>query len=1012
MALLDWNGVTGLFSVPFGLKLGTGSDTGVLGDGLTSALNLSILGEGAAGSPITIAYDGPNGAHGTFNATIGAGGAWWADTGFLTEGSYLFTAFAGFDTGPQGTPSQPMSVTIDRTAPTTPLITTAAGYTRLTTPILKGTAEKNSVVSIYVDGAASPLAQATTDAYGNWTIRLPKLPDGPHTFAASATDAAGNASALSAAIPIIIDHVPPPVPVLQSTGFASTGAAMLSGVAEANAKVLVYLTEFKTNPIGAVLADASGRWSYTIPFAMADAQHAFALRAADAAGNTSAPVSGMLDFTTATPSFSIIPPAALAPLSIAAPVFWDFAALATSATNPVIRGGAPANSTVSVYVDGTTKLLGVTTADSTGRWSLQSPVALADGRHGFVATAKDALGHVSTFSNLKYIEIDHTAPLAPSVAPFSATLINTVPMLKGMAEANATVAVYMDGATSPFAKIKADASGAWSAVAPSGIVDGLHRFTARATDLVGNVGTLSLAASVTVDRKAPAIPTLSAFPSTLTNDDTPTLSGKAEAGSTVTVLMDAASLAVGHAVANSLGAWSLTLGSVADGTHSFWVTAADAAGNVSTPSLAQTLTIDTQAPAALVTGIKVAGDNVIDATEAAAATAHITGTLSQTMAAGDVLVLTVNGVNQAVAAANITGTTFAVDIAKPAGGWTNGVVIAHLEDAAHNAGASFTNSYTVGGVLAPSAANEFKLGINISGGEYGSGGTYGFNYIYPSAKQIDYYASKGLEVIRMPFDWDRLQKTAYGVLDPVELGRIDAVVNYATSKGLQIVLDPHTFGYGPGGMIGSAASPNSMFADFWGKVADHYKSNPNVVFGLMNEPHDQTALSWLGSVNAALSAIRATGATNEVLVPGTFWDGAWTWTTSDNSKVLAPGVIDPGHHYTFEVHQYLDTWSSGTETTVVSEDIGWQRLTAITDWAKQTGNKLFLGEFGVSQDATSLKALDKMITYMQQHSDVWEAATYWCGGAWSASYAFSAEPIAGVDKPQLLILQQHATQVV
>ena len=106
------------------------------------------------------------------------------------------------------------------------------------------------------------------------------------------------------------------------------------------------------------------------------------------------------------------------------------------------------------------------------------------------------------------------------------------------------------------------------------------------------------------------------------------------------------------------------------------------------------------------------------------------------------------------------------------------------------------------------------------------------------------------------------------------------------------------------------------------------------------------------------------------------------------------------------------SWSSGTSATIVSEDIGWQRLVSITDWATKTGNKLFLGEFGVAQDASSLIALDKMITYMEQHSDVWQGATYWAGGAWAATYMYSAEPINGVDKPQLLVLQQHANQVV
>ena len=35
---------------------------------------------------------------------------------------------------------------------------------------------------------------------------------------------------------------------------------------------------------------------------------------------------------------------------------------------------------------------------------------------------------------------------------------------------------------------------------------------------------------------------------------------------------------------------------------------------------------------------------------------------------------------------------------------------------------------------------------------------------------------------------------------------------------------------------------------------------------------------WLVSANAAIAAIRSAGALQEILVPGTDWDGAWSWT--------------------------------------------------------------------------------------------------------------------------------------
>ena len=72
----------------------------------------------------------------------------------------------------------------------------------------------------------------------------------------------------------------------------------------------------------------------------------------------------------------------------------------------------------------------------------------------------------------------------------------------------------------------------------------------------------------------------------------------------------------------------------------------------------------------------------------------------------------------------------------------------------------------------------------------------------------------------------------------------------------------------------------------------------------MNEPHNQSASEWFDSANAAIAAIRSAGAIQEILLPGTAFDGTWTWKQSAN--------------FAFEVHQYLDPDGSGTHKEVVS----------------------------------------------------------------------------------------------
>jgi len=305
----------------------------------------------------------------------------------------------------------------------------------------------------------------------------------------------------------------------------------------------------------------------------------------------------------------------------------------------------------------------------------------------------------------------------------------------------------------------------------------------------------------------------------------------------------------------------------------------------------------------------------------------------------------------------------------------------------------------------------FLLGVNLSGGEYNlNNDEYGRDYIYPDNIIIGYYAGKGMKVIRLPFLWERVQTALNGPLSLTELAHIDIVVKSANSEGVKVILDPHDFGQWRGSDIGSPAVPTSSFVDFWSKMARHYKGMPNVIFGLMNEPYRQSGQQWATIAEAAIMAIRQTGAPQQILVPGCNFDSGWIWDLGGNSQALAVTISDPFHNISFEVHQYLDGDASGTHFSPITEpNSGAHRLAAVTSWARRNRNKLFLGEFGVPSDQQSLLALSNMLTYLKQNSDVWEGGTYWAGGAWWGQYPMSIEPAghpgAYIDKPQMAILQ-------
>jgi endoglucanase len=313
--------------------------------------------------------------------------------------------------------------------------------------------------------------------------------------------------------------------------------------------------------------------------------------------------------------------------------------------------------------------------------------------------------------------------------------------------------------------------------------------------------------------------------------------------------------------------------------------------------------------------------------------------------------------------------------------------------------------------------NNYK-GPNLAGAEYnrGPGKTYGHDYIYPNTTEIDYYTSKGFGIIRLPFDLTRVYSIPYSPLNTIELGYMKPIVDYCLSKGMRVILDPHNGGFiydnrtGTEREIGVDTEGTNMFADFWSRMATIYKDYPNVIFALINEPHNQTAAEWKTGAVPAIKAIRAAGATQLILIPGTHWTGAWTWESTGNGAVWAGFTGDPLNNFAFEMHQYLDFDGSGTYNTCVTNSS--HRLEVATSWLNTNKFKGLLAEFAWTTDLTCALEGPALMDYLSANSNVWMGWTYWCGGPWVPStYMFSLDPISFVppivDRPQMSILLAH-----
>lgn len=300
-------------------------------------------------------------------------------------------------------------------------------------------------------------------------------------------------------------------------------------------------------------------------------------------------------------------------------------------------------------------------------------------------------------------------------------------------------------------------------------------------------------------------------------------------------------------------------------------------------------------------------------------------------------------------------------------------------------------------------------GINLAGAEFGEGrGTFGKDYTYPSDETIAYFAGKGFNAVRLPFKWERLQPRLNRGFDRAERKRLADTVKALRRAGFTVILDPHNYAFYGDKPIGSAEVPDTAFADFWRRLAEDYKDDAGVQFGLMNEPKDISAPQWLASANAAIAAIRETGATNLILVPGTLWSGAHSWEEDieggANGTVMLD-VKDPMENHAYEVHQYLDADFSGKAKTCARADDAVKALERFTEWLKRNGKRGFLGEFGGSADPACLDGLARMTAVIEKESAVWTGWTYWAGGDWwPTTEPLNIQPTADGDRPQLAAL--------
>ena len=279
---------------------------------------------------------------------------------------------------------------------------------------------------------------------------------------------------------------------------------------------------------------------------------------------------------------------------------------------------------------------------------------------------------------------------------------NTTPTFTGTAVAGSTVKLYDTDGTTEKGNATADESGNWS-ITSSALATGPHSITAKATDGSGT-SAASSALSVTIDNTAPDAPSTpnmtdgtdsgTSNTDNITSDTTPTISGTAEAGSTVKLYDTDGTTEIGSATATG-GNWTITSSALAAGAHTITAKATDVAGNTSVASSALSLTIDTTGPAITFSGLAFSADTGTSNTDFITKTAAqtITATLSGAPAETDLVYGSMdNGTTWTDITAKVTGTALSWDGATLAGSDT---LKLKVTDSAGNDGTDKSQAYVL-----------------------------------------------------------------------------------------------------------------------------------------------------------------------------------------------------------------------------------------------------------------------------------------------------------------------------
>jgi endoglucanase len=273
--------------------------------------------------------------------------------------------------------------------------------------------------------------------------------------------------------------------------------------------------------------------------------------------------------------------------------------------------------------------------------------------------------------------------------------------------------------------------------------------------------------------------------------------------------------------------------------------------------------------------------------------------------------------------------------------------------------------------------------------------------------KADYFReikAAGFSSVRLPVRWSAHAKTeAPHVIDEEFARRVDWCIDQARANKLAIIVNVHHYDQ----MHAEPDKHLPRLVALWEQIAKRYKERPaDVCFELLNEPHGKlTDAKWNAMIPRLLAAVRKTNPTRAVIVGPTQWNSIGALDKLELPRADRNLIVTVHSYEPYEFTHQGAPWDKnaakwkgrkwqGTDAEKAPIRKAFEKAAA---WGRTQDRPIFLGEFGVYQEA-DMESRAAWTRFVAQEAErLGFAWAYWEFCAGFGAY----DPKASAWRPQL-----------